>query len=182
MRKLVFSMNVSLDGCADHRVALADDELHDFATRLLETEDMLLFGRGIYQLFVDYWPHARQDPQATTSMLAFADRINAIPKVVFSSTLEKVDWSNTRLVGTDMLAEVKRLKQEAGGRLAVGGLRMIQSCWQAGLIDEYWLLVHPLLWGPGRRLFENVPNAAAGELVDVSTFRSGVAVLHYAIH
>ncbi len=180
MRKLVFSMNVSLDGFADHEVAIADDELHDFATSLLDMEDMILFGRVTYQLFQSYWPHAPEDPNATKSMIEFAHKINAMPKIVFSKTLQGVDWNNTRLVKEDMVGDVMRMKQETGRNLAVGGISLIQTFMKLKLIDEFWLLVQPVIWGRGRRLFEGVTGRLDHKLMDTTTFKSGVVVLHYS--
>src|SRR5512135_315231 len=98
MRKLIFQINISLDGFADHTVAIADDELHDFSTDMLNNIDTILFGRVTYQLFESYWPLAPNDPEATKSIVEFADKINAIPKIVFSNTLQDVGWNNTKLV------------------------------------------------------------------------------------
>ena len=179
MRKLIFSLNISLDGVADHLVAIADDELHDFATHLLETVDTILFGRLTYQLMESYWPVAHQDPQATRSELAFADRINAMPKVVFSNTLQQAGWNNTQLVKGDAVKEVLKMKQGTGGSLSLGGIRLIQTFMKLKLIDEYWLLVHPVIWGAGRRLFEGMSDRIELKLVDSQTFKSGVVVLHY---
>ena len=181
MRKLVFTMNLSLDGFADHDLAIADDELHDFSTGFLDTVDVALFGRVTYQLLGDYWPHADQDPRATPSMVAFANRINALPKVVFSKTLGQASWANTRLVKTDPVEEARRLKQGEGGRLSVGGISLIQTYFQHGLIDEYWLLLHPLIWGRGKRLFAGVTGRADCHLEESATFHSGVVVLHYSL-
>jgi len=181
MRKLVFSINVSLDGCADHQVALADGELHDFATRLLETQAAVLFGRLTYQLFEGYWPHAGDDPGATQAELDFAATINAKPKFVFSNTLVQAAWEHTTVVRGDALEAIRGLKAQDGGDLALGGIRMIQACLQAGLVDEFWLLVQPRLWGTGRRLFAAGAGLQAYRLVDLATFGSGVAVLHYSV-
>jgi dihydrofolate reductase len=179
MRKLIFSLNLSLDGVADHRVALADDELHEFSTHLLETVDTILFGRVTYQLMESYWPVAHQDPQATRSILAFADQINLMPKVVFSKTVQSAGWNNTRLVKGDAVQEVLKMKQGNGGPLTLGGIRLIQTFMKLKLIDEYWLLVHPVIWGAGRRLFDGVDDRLELKLVDSQTFKSGVVVLHY---
>jgi dihydrofolate reductase len=180
MSKLVFTMNISLDGVADHKVAMADDELHEFSTRLMNTVDMILFGRVSYQLFESYWPVAHEDPHATRSDIEFADKINAIPKMVFSRTLQKASWNNTQLVKGDMLQEVLRLKQATGGSLSIAGISLIQTFMKLKLIDEYWLLVQPVIWGKGRRLFEHIDDRIELKLVDTQTFKSGVVVLHYS--
>jgi dihydrofolate reductase len=174
------SMNVSLDGCADHRVAVADDELHDFALKLLNNVDILLFGRVTYELMESYWPHAHEDPNATGSMIRFAHKINAMPKIVFSKTLEKAEWNNTSLVRNNLVEEVIKLKRESGKALSVGGISVCQELMRRGLIDEYWILVQPVIWGKGRRLFDDSTEKKIKlKLVDTKAFSSGVVVLHY---
>ena len=98
MRKLVFAINISLDGYADHTFAVADDELHEFFSGLLDETGVQLFGRVTYQMMESYWPHAHENPEASKSDLDFADKFNAISKIVFSGTLEKAEWNNTTLV------------------------------------------------------------------------------------
>jgi dihydrofolate reductase len=179
MRKLIMQMNISLDGIADHQVAMADDELHDFAADRLEMTDILVFGRVTYQLMESYWPHARDDPEATESMLKFADKYNALPKIVFSRTLQKADWTNTRIIRDNLAEEVLKLKQQSGKNVSVGGISLSQELMRLGLIDEYLLLVQPVIWGKGKRLFENLNDKARFKLIDTKTFQSGVVVLDY---
>jgi dihydrofolate reductase len=180
MRKLVFSLNITLDGVADHRAAAAvDDELHDFFTHFLEGVDTELFGRVTYQLMADYWPLAHQDPRATRSELRFADRFNSMPKVVFSNTLQQATWNNTRLVRGDAVQEIVKMKQQAGGSLSLGSISLFQACMKLNLIDETWLLVHPVIWGAGRRLFDGPFDRLELKLAGSQTFKSGVVVLHY---
>jgi len=179
MRKLIMEMNISLDGCADHEVALADDELHDFAARQLDGVDLLLFGRVTYELMEGYWPHARDDPQATRSMKAFADRYNALPKVVFSRTLGKVEGQKTRLIMDHVFEEVVKLRQLPGKNMALGGISTCREFMRRGLIDEYLLLVQPVIWGKGPRLFEGLEDRIRLNLIETRTFGSGVVVLRY---
>jgi dihydrofolate reductase len=180
MRKLILSINVSLDGFADHTVAVvADDELHEFFSDLLDNTDIALFGRVTYQLMASYWPHAHQDPKATRSMLAFADRFNAVSKIVFSRTLQKADWNNSRLVRDNMVEEVIRLKESPGKNISLGGISISQEFMRRGLIDEYWLAVHPVVVGKGKRLFDNLNERINLRLADTKVFKSGVVVLHY---
>ncbi len=181
MRKLVFATNISLDGYGDHTVTIADDELHDFFTGWMDTIDTVLFGRVTYQLFQSFWPHAPEDPQSTRSMIDFAHKINAVPKVVFSKTLQSVEWQNTRLVKKDMVGEVARLKQEDGGRISVGGIHLIQTFLKLNMIDEYWLLIHPVISGKGRRLLEGITDQRLPRLIDSKVFQSGAVALHYSL-
>ncbi len=170
---------MSLDGCADHRAGTVDAELHDFFTDLLANVDTFLFGRVTFQLMESYWPHAPEDPNATPDMIRFARMYNAKPKIVFSQTLEKAEGKNTRLVRNNLVEEVTKLKQESGGALSVGGISVSQELMRHGLIDEYWLVVHPLIWGQGRRLFDNLTAQIRLKLINTMTFNSGVVVLHY---
>ncbi len=182
-RNLVLAINVSLDGFADHTVAIADDELHDFYSGLLDKTDVALFGRVTYQLMESYWPHAHRDPNATKSILEFADKFNAIPKIVFSRTFQKATWSNTRLVRENMLEEITALKRQPGKNISIGGISLAQELMKQDLIDEFYLAVHPVLCRTGRRLFDGLDNKLDNkidlQLVDTTTFKSGVVVLHY---
>lgn len=181
MRKLIFSINISLDGFADHTVAIADDELHKFYTDQLNTLDTVLFGRVTYQLFESYWPTAPGDPNATKSMVEFAHKINALPKIVFSKSLQGAGWNNTQLVKGDAVEEIINLKQGIGKSMSVGGIRLAQSLMKLSLIDEYWLLVQPIIVGEGRRLFAGESDRRDLKLVDTKSFHSGVVVLHYLL-
>jgi dihydrofolate reductase len=125
------------------------------------------------------WPLAPKDPESTKSVIEFANKINAIPKIVFSKTLQKVDWNNTKLVKGNIVDEVLKLKQGTGRNLSVGGLSIAQACMKLSLIDEYWFLVQPVIVGKGRRLFDGVHNRLDLKLVDAKKFNSGVVALHY---
>jgi dihydrofolate reductase len=179
MRKLVMAINLSLDGYADHTVAVADDELHEFFSNLLDETGIQLFGRVTYQMMESYWPHVHKDPSASKSDLKFADRFNAMPKIVFSRTLEKAERNSATLVSSDALEYVARLKETDGKNLFIGGIQLAGSLMAHGLIDEYWLLVHPVVAGQGRRLFENVNEKLKLRLVASNVFKSGVVALHY---
>jgi dihydrofolate reductase len=180
MRRLVLSINVSIDGFADHTVVVAaDDELHDFFSTLLDATDIELLGRVTYQLMESYWPRAHEDPNATKGMLDFADKYNAIPKIVFSRTLQGADWSNTRLVKEGMVEEVLKLKKQPGRNISLGGISISQELMRLGLVDEYWLVVHPVLAGKGKRLFDGLKEKTDLELLDTKTFKSGAVALHY---
>jgi dihydrofolate reductase len=179
MRNVILSINVSLDGFADHDVAIADDELHYFYINRLNELDAVLFGRVTCRLFEEFWPLAPVDPQSTASVVDFAYKINAIPKVVFSNTLKTVEWNNTRLVHGSPEEEVTQMKQQPGKGLSVGGIRLAQSLIRAGLIDEYWFLVQPVVRGSGRRPFGGLIQRANLGLAESKTFHSGVVALHY---
>jgi len=180
MRKVILLLNVSLDGIADHTVTIADDELHTFATKLINHLDAILFGRTTYQLFQDFWPTATENPELPESMLAFAQKINTIPKIVFSRTLSEVNWNNTRLVKRYMVEEVLRMKRQPGSDIGIfGSLNTATMLINQGLVDDFWLLVHPVILGKGERMFDGLHNKHNLKLADTQTFNSGVVVLHY---
>ncbi len=180
MRKLVYEINVSLDGFADHTAgSVVDDELLDFFSRLLDETDIEIFGRVTYQLMESYWPNIHQEPNATRGELEFANRFNSISKIVFSKSLQKAEWNNTKLIKDDAIEEVRKLKQQPGKNISIGGIYLASTLMNAKLIDEYWILVHPVIVGKGRRLFEEIKERQNLKLVETKKFNSGVVVLHY---
>jgi dihydrofolate reductase len=179
MRKIIFAINITIDGFADHTAVIADDELHDFYSELLDSIDIILFGRKTYQLMESFWPAADNDPRSTRSMIEYAQKINAKPKIVFSKTLEKVTWQNTRLVKENMIDEVIKLKNEPGKNLSAGSLSIASALAVKGLIDEYWFLVQPIILGKGKHLLAGLKERIDLVHAGSKTFKSGVVVLHY---
>jgi dihydrofolate reductase len=178
-RKIIFAINVTIDGIADHTAVIADEELHDFHADLLDSVDTILFGRKTYELLAEFWPVAYEDPRITAGMIRFADKINPLPKIVFSRTLEKVSWNNTVLSKSDLIEEVRRLKKQSGKSLSIGGLSIAAELAKHDMIDEFWFLVQPMIIGKGKRLWEGLNKMMELKLVDTRTLSSGVVVLHY---
>ncbi|GAB4293929.1 MAG: dihydrofolate reductase family protein [Ignavibacteriaceae bacterium] len=179
MRKLIFAINITIDGFADHTAAIADDELHDFFTNLLDTVDVSLMGRKTYQLMENYWPKAHEDQNATKSTLDFADKFNAMNKIVFSNSLTEVKWKNSRLASESLLKVVSGLKNQNGKNISAGSLSIAKQLFNENLIDEFWFLIHPVVSGKGKKLFDGLEIKHQLHLVDVSKLNSGVVVLHY---
>jgi dihydrofolate reductase len=173
-----FSINVTLDGCIDHRLMLADEELHAHAADNLRSADALLFGRVTYTMMEEFFrPFARE---GTGWMLPFARTIDAAKKYVVSSTLPEGDprlaW-NAQLVVGDLETAVRQLKQTHA--LFVGGSKLALSLADAGLIDEYEFIVHPVVTGHGPTLFAGLRERLVLKLVSRREFRSGAVVLRY---
>jgi len=178
--KLILAINVSLDGFADHTVAVAaDDEMHKFYSRLLDTTAIALMGRITYELMAGYWPHAHEDPAITPGVLDFAEKYNTVRKIVFSRTMSSVDWTNTTIVRENMIETISDLKRQTDGNISIGGISLAQDCMRNLLIDEYYLAVHPIIAGTGRLLFDQMNEPINLRLVDTEVFSSGVVVLHY---
>jgi dihydrofolate reductase len=181
MRKVVFAINVTADGFCGHTDMIADDELHQYFTRLLRHAGLLLYGRITYQLMVPYWPDVARNQSENPASNEFARAFDALDMLVFSTTLAHVDGVHRRLARTGLADEVHALKQQPGKDICVGSLSLASQLSQHGLIDEYHFVVHPVIAGKGPRLFdtvrlrENLPL----ELVGSEILRSGVVALHY---
>jgi dihydrofolate reductase len=181
MRKLVYSTSLSLDGYIDASAGdptwvFPDEELHRHFNDVEREIDTLLYGRRMYELMVEYWPTADQDPSAPGVILEYARLWKPVHKVVFSSTLQTVEW-NSRLVRGDPVAEVASLKAEAGKNLGVGGLTLASTLASAGLIDEYQLYYVPIFLGSGKAAFSQIQNRVRLKPVETRTFSSGTVLL-----
>ena len=184
MRKVVFAINTTADGYSSHTDGIADDELHEYFTGVLRNASLILYGRTTYQLMVPYWPDVARNQSETEAENEFARVFDSLDKVVFSTTLQHVDGTNTRIVRANIAEEVVALKQQPGKDIFVGGLSIASQLSARGLIDEYRFVVHPVVAGKGPRLFETVKpqESLRLDLIGSETFRSGVVALHYRKH
>jgi dihydrofolate reductase len=184
MGKLIYSMNVSLDGyvaAADGGLdwGTIDEEIHTWWADRMREADAVVWGRHVYELMVAYWPTAESDPAATPAMLEFARITNPMPKVVFSTTLDTVTW-NGRLVRGDVGDVLARMREEFSGDLVLGGPTLAAQFIQQGLVDEYRLVVHPVILGAGLPFFPGLERPIGLKLIDEHRFGSGVKYLGYA--
>ena len=178
MRPLRYSINVTLDGCCDHRAGIADEELHRHAVENLEQADALLFGRVTYQMMEAAFRPATASESRPDWMEPFARTINAAKKYVVSSTLDRIDW-NAELLRGDLAKAVHQLKQEPGKGLFVGGVKLPLALAELGLIDEYEFVVHPRLVGHGPTLFAGLSKPIDLRLVSRLEFKSGAVAMRY---
>jgi dihydrofolate reductase len=178
MRPLRYFINVTLDGCYDHRAGIPDEDLHRHATESIAQADALLFGRVTYEMMEAAWRPPAQTGARPEWMEPFARTMNAAKKYVVSSTLERVDW-NAELVRGDLGKAVQRLKQESGNGLAVAGVKLALALTELGLIDEYQIVVHPRLAGHGPTLFAGLSKHVDLKLVSRLEFRSGAVAMRY---
>lgn len=183
MGKLIYSLNVSLDGfveTVDHSLAWAvvDDELHSWFNDQARTLDASLYGRRMYELMAAYWPTAESDAAATGPMRDFARIWSTLPKIVFSTTLDSVAW-NSRLVAGNVAERLAELRSEFRGDLDVSGPTLAAAFIEHGLVDEYRLLVHPVVLGSGTPFFPARVERLSLRLLETRIFRSGVVYLGY---
>jgi dihydrofolate reductase len=178
MRPLRYSINVTLDGCCDHRAIPADEELHRHAVENLDQADALLFGRVTYEMMEAAFRPAVRPGAGPEWTEPFARTIDAKKKYVVSRTLDRADW-NAELVRGDLAEAVQELKRESGNGLFTGGVKLPLALAELGLIDEYEVVVHPRLAGHGPTLFAGLSQHIALRLVSRVEFASGAVAMRY---
>jgi dihydrofolate reductase len=182
MRPLRYSINITLDGCVSHEAGIPpDEESMAYWTAEMDRADALLFGRVTYGMMESAWRKPATGPWPDwmgAAEIPFADAIDGARKHVVSSTLDAVDW-NAELLGGDLAAEVRRLKQEPGEGLWVGGVTLPLALADLGLIDEYEFVVQPVIAGRGPTLFSGLRERIRLELLERTEFRSGAFALRY---
>ncbi|NOT73765.1 MAG: dihydrofolate reductase [Cyclobacteriaceae bacterium] len=183
MRKVIASINMSLDGFCDHTIGIADEELHQHYADLIKNAGTLLYGRTTYQMMESYWPTVVKTPTGERSTDDFAVAIGDVPKVVFSRTLKSVEpqsigWKNITLARHDIKEEVTALKQQPGKDIFAGSPSLIDALTKLNMVDEFQLCIHPVIAGSGLPLFRNITDMSVLKLLKLKTFGSG-AIVHY---
>lgn len=183
MRNVIYVTSISIDGYieaenGDPRWVIPDEELHRHFNEQESAFGMHLYGRRMYEMMAAYWPTVEENPSASDYEVEYAKMWKSMPKVVFSKTLDHVDW-NACLVADDAVAEVARLKQQPGKALWIGGTALASALAEHELIDEYRFYVMPTILSAGVPLFRRLPERIKLELVAMQRFTSGAALLKY---
>jgi len=179
MGLLTFALNVTLDGCCDHREAVADDALLRYYTRLMDQAGAMLWGRVTYEMMESAWPAIARDPKARPAFRTWARKLEAKRKYVVSSTRRDLPWNNTLRVEGELRQAVMALKRRTPRGLLVGSPTLSAALEKMGLIDEYRFAVSPILAGHGPTLLSGLNLSARLKLIDTKRFKSGVMALHY---
>jgi dihydrofolate reductase len=179
MGLLTFALNVTLDGCCDHREAIADDEMLDYFTGLMDSAGAMLFGRNTYELMESAWPTVARDETAPRSMREWAQKLEAKPKFVVSASRRDFPWNNTVRVEGELSEAVRELKEKTPRGVLVGSPMLSAALERLGLIDEYRVVVHPIFAGHGPTLFQGLERSRHLELLSTKRLQSGVMALHY---
>lgn len=182
MRQVIYAINLTLDGCCDHSKLSADEEQHEHYTQLMRDVDLLVFGRKTYQLMVPFWPDVAENHSGQTkAMNDFAQAFASKKLIVFSQTLDSAEGNNTRIVRANLQDEILKLKQERGKDILLGGVSIPSQLIELGLVDEFRVVVQPIVVGEGRRLLDDVslPERLQLRLVESKIFKSGAIALRY---
>jgi dihydrofolate reductase len=177
--RVTFALNVTLDGCCDHREMIADDEMHRFWTREMDESGVMLFGRTTYEMMESAWPAVARDPAAKPVIRTWAKRLEAKPKYVVSTTRREFPWRNTHHVEGDLVTAVNALKQAYRHGVLVGSPKLSAELQRLDLIDEYQFVIHPVVAGHGPYLFPGLQPSRHLEFLDSRKFRSGIVSLRY---
>jgi dihydrofolate reductase len=179
MGKLTFAINVTLDGCTDHREGVADAELHEHFTRLMDGAEAMLFGRVTYEMMESYWPAVARDEKAPPDERDWAQKLDRKRKYVVSRSRQDFPWENTvHLVG-DLREAIVALKAKTAGEVLLGSPALATQLETLGLIDEYQLVVHPVLAGHGPKLVPGLEGSRRLELLATQRFPAGQMAMHY---
>jgi dihydrofolate reductase len=181
LRKVIYAINMTLDGYFDHNNGVPDEELMEYFTNLVRDADLFVYGRKTYELMVPYWPDVAKSDSETKVDKDFAQAFVSKKMVVFSRSLASAEGGDTKIVRTDLRGEVLKLKQEPGQNILVGGVDIPSQLIALGLVDEFRFVVIPVLAGKGRRLFEGISlEKLQLKFVESKVFKSsGSVLLHY---
>ncbi|MCC2958086.1 dihydrofolate reductase family protein [Massilia sp. IC2-477] len=181
MGRLIFSINLTLDGCVDHQEGIADDETHAFFTRLMDESGAMLWGRVTYEMMESYWPMvARGATEAPPAMREWALKLEAKPKYVVSSTRTDFPWTNSHHIVGELRSGIQQLKDATPNGVLLGSGKLATELERLDLIDEYRLLVHPRIAGHGPTLYAGgLPGTRQLELVSATPLRNGAVAMHY---
>jgi dihydrofolate reductase len=179
MGLLTFALNVTLDGCIDHRAGIADDGMLEYWTQLMDAAGAMLFGRTTYELMESAWPAVARDETAPRVMREWAQKLEAKPKYVVSTSRRDFPWQNTFRIEGDLREAMTQLKEKTPRGVLVGSPMLSAALERLGLFDEYRLVIHPVIAGHGPTLFQGLPRVRLLELVETKRLEAGQVAMHY---
>jgi dihydrofolate reductase len=183
MSKITYAINLSIDGCCDHTKIGGNIDIFEqfeYFKNLLQDVDLIVYGRKTYEIMIPYWPDVLKDPSSTKEEIEYAQIFTAIDKIVFSKSLNNAE-GNTRIERGNLEDEIKKLKQQSGKKIFIGGVSLPEQLIALGLVDEFYFVVFPVISGEGRRLLADtsLPEKLNLKLVESKTFKSGCVAFHY---
>lgn len=178
MRKVIAAFNMTIDGNCDHTAGIADEELHQHYTDLLNNAGVILYGRTTYQL-MQYWQNLLKNPSGEKASDDFAKAIDKIPKIVFTNTLKNTDWKTAKIATSQLEVVIRELKQQVGKDIFIGSRSLIIQLINLNLIDELQLCIQPVIAGKGLSLFDEINDRTVFQLNKAKTFTNGAIILYY---
>lgn len=179
MGLLTFALNVTLDGCCDHRVGIVDAEMHRYWTRRMDSTGAMLFGRTTYELMESAWPQVANNPKAAPVDRTWAKKLEAKTKYVVSNKRRDFPWNNSHRLSGNLTRAITAIKKAHPRGVMVGSPKLASALHRLGLIDEYLFLVHPVVAGHGPYVFSGVKPSLTLKLMSVKRFKSGIMAIHY---
>jgi len=181
MRKLIYGINISLDGCCDHTKFNPPDDIMHYFIELLQETDLVIYGRKTYELMVPFWPDVAKNQNFGPADNEFAKTFDAIDRVLVSRTITEADDPQTTIISANLKEEILKLKARPGKAISTGGVELAAELIALGLVDEFRIVVHPVIVGVGRRLFADADFAKnlGLTLTDTKILNSGCVALHY---
>lgn len=181
MRKLIYGINISLDGCCDHTKFGGGDHILHYFRELLEGADLIIYGRKTYDLMVPFWPEIAKTQSMDEATNAFARAFANLKRVMVSRTIDSTEDEHTTIIRDNLKEEILRLKHQPGKAISLGGVELPALLIEWGLVDEFHMVVHPVFVGQGRRLFTemHLPESLGLKLVSSQTLSSGCVALRY---
>lgn len=178
MGKIIAALNMTVDGICDHRAGIPDEALHRHYTELLKESDAILYGSTTYRL-MEFWRTLLENPSHEPTMNDFAQAIDRIPKIVFSSSLKNVDWESARVARRSLKDELLELKKQSSSKILIGSRSLIIQLLNLNLIDEFQLCIHPMIEGKGLLFFDGINDHITFNLLGSKPFKSGAIILYY---
>lgn len=175
------AINLTLDGFCDHTAVNPDEEVHDFFTKIFDNVEISIMGRITYQLMDPYWSTIARNQIGSPAEIRFAERFDQIHKILVSKTIDHVDWVNTEIIHDNIKETVIELKNGTGKDILIGGTTLISYLTKENLIDEFIFVIHPIIFGKGKRLFSESLKKVNLKLIKTTTFGSGAIALHYKV-
>ncbi len=181
MRKVLVAINLTLDGFCDHTAVNPSEEVQDFFNKIFDNVEISIMGRITYQLMDPYWPTIARNKVGSPSEIRFAERFDKIHKILVSKSIDHVDWVNTEIINDNLKETVIDLKNGTGKDILIGGTTLISYLTEENLIDEFIFVIHPVILGAGKRLFNESIKKDNLTLINSTTFDSGAIALHYKV-
>lgn len=182
MRKVICALNISIDGCYDHTRMNGNEEVLEYFANLMKEVDQIVTGRKMYELMSPYWDDVARTQSGTEQANHFANTVTTIPNIVVSRTMKEVE-GGPRVISDNIEEELLKLKSQPGKKISIGGMTLRSQLMKAGLIDEFYVVIHSVIAGSGPRLFDdiNLAETIKMDLVDTKVMKSGIVALHYLI-